>query len=74
MTGKANSLEELRSQLSGLHFAQDAMRPHERRTLHLAEDLLRRIDGVLYLCDWAENIGAQVGTVAIRDRLEEGMP
>lgn len=49
----SEDLERIRSRLSGLHFAQDAMRPHERETLHLAEDLLARIDALRDLCDEA---------------------
>lgn len=44
-----NEFEKDRSQLSGLHFAQDSMRPHERETLHLAERMLARLDAVLEL-------------------------
>lgn len=44
-----NAFEHDRSKMSGLHFAQDAMRPHERETLHLGEAMLRRLDAVLGL-------------------------
>lgn len=46
----AESLERIRSRLSGLHFAKEALSEHERETLLLAEDLLRRIDLVLEHC------------------------
>lgn len=41
--------ERDRSRLTGLHFAQDAMKPHERETLHLAERMMARVDAVLAL-------------------------
>lgn len=44
-----NDFEKDRSQLSGLHFAQESMRPHERETLHLAERMMARLDAVLEL-------------------------
>lgn len=53
-----SNIEEIRTELTSLHFAQDAMRPHERRTLHIAEDLLRRIDAVLEMCDRADRMTA----------------
>lgn len=46
-------LDRIRAKLSGLHFAQEALSEHERETLHLAEDLLRRIDALRDLCDEA---------------------
>lgn len=49
MTEGQNDFESDRSRLSGLHFAQDAMKPHERETLHLAEQMLRRLNAVLAL-------------------------
>lgn len=64
------SLDDLRSELTTLHFAQDAMRPHERRTLHIAEVLLGRIDAVLELCDRSP----QYPEEEIRNALEDGTP
>ncbi len=44
-----NEFEQDRNALSGLHFAQDSMRPIERATLHGAERMMARCDAVLHL-------------------------
>lgn len=43
------ALDDDRAVLAGLRFARDSMTAQERRTLGLAEAMLRRIDAVLEL-------------------------
>lgn len=44
LPGTSLTLDEVRSRLSGLHFAKEALSETEREMLYLAEALLRHID------------------------------
>lgn len=66
-------LNRIRAKLSGLHFAQEALSEHERETLHLAEDLLRRIDTVLEIAARAKREVGEPGMWLMAARIEKVM-